>query len=341
MSRIRGRIACMVASLLLPLSAVAGAASEAVRGDGIPAEQIFGAVVGVRAEIAGDARTAKTLGTEREGSGIVIDDRGHVLTIGYLVLEARSAEVVIDGKGHPAQVVGYDHETGYGLLRAGDPLPLRPIELGESAKLAAGDPVLAVSGLQGLGVTAAKVSDRREFAGAWEYLIADAIFTVPPHPAFGGAALIDRNGRLVGIGSLIVGDADGGEAASPGNMFVPIDLVKPILDDLISGGRRTGAARPWLGLYLREIEGRVFVFDVAAGGPAEAAGLERGDVVIGVAGRRIGGLADLLRRVRSQGDAGVEVPLDVVRRGDVELSIQRIGVRSRDRHDWLRLTRAP
>src|SRR5215210_1288852 len=226
------------------------AAGSAAAQTAIP--ELVAGVVGIKTFINPEARTRGNLGREREGSGIVIDEGGLVLTIGYLMVEAHAAEIVTNaGRKVPADVVGYDHETGFGLLRAVEPLRLRPLAFGKSAALKHGDPVLVAShGGSGM-VAPAYVVAKREFAGNWEYLLDEAIFTAPPHPAWSGAALISRDGKLVGVGSLIVGDV-GNSDHTPGNMFVPIDLLPSILGDIIAEGRASGPGRPWLGISASE-----------------------------------------------------------------------------------------
>jgi S1-C subfamily serine protease len=296
-------------------------------------DELVAAVVGVKTFINPDARTTETLGREREGSGIVIDDTGLVLTIGYLMVEAHAAQIVTaGGRTLPANVVGYDHETGFGLLRTFEPPKLKPLALGRSAALQAGDPVLVASGGERL-VTPAHVVAKREFAGSWEYLLEEAIFTAPPHPAWSGAALISREGKLVGVGSLIVGDASGKGDGTAGNMFVPVDRLPPILADLIAEGRVAGPGRPWLGIAASEAQGRLVVERVTAGGPGEKAGVERGDVIAAVAGEAARSLADFYRKVWALGAAGASVPLDLEHGG----AKRRVDVRSINRLDHLRL----
>ena len=222
----------VLATLVLTM-ALAGAASAQTS-----LEDLVSSVVRIKTFINPDGRTIENLGREREGSGIVIDEDGLVLTIGYLMVEAHAAEVVTNGgRTVPANIVGYDHETGFGLLKAIEPLKFKPLPFGKSADLKERDPVLVASAGGANMVGAAYVVAKREFAGNWEYLLDEAIFTAPPHPAWSGAALISRDGKLVGVGSLIVGDAAGGSDATPGNMFVPIDRLPPILADLIADGR--------------------------------------------------------------------------------------------------------
>jgi S1-C subfamily serine protease len=297
-------------------------------------DDVLTAVVHVKTFINPDAVTTENLGRVREGSGIVIDDNGLILTIGYLMVEAHAAEIATSaGRTVPANVVGYDYESGFGLLRTTEPLKARPIPLGKSSSVMEGDPVLAAS-FGGAGMVApVRVVARREFAGGWEYLLDDAIFTAPPHPAWSGAALIDRDGKLVGVGSLIVGDATGKGDGTAGNMFVPIDRLPPILGDLIANGRAGGAARPWLGITTVESRGRLLVGQVTPGGPAEQAGIQHGDEIIGVNGATAKNLADFYRQVWSQGSAGTIVPLDI--RQDERK--RRVEVRSMNRLDHLKL----
>lgn len=291
------------------------------------------AVVGVRATIPGDARTAGVLGTEREGSGMVIAGDGLVLTIGYLILEAESAEVVLpDGTAVPAEIAAYDYDSGFGLLKPLAPLDIAPVALGSSKALTEESPVLVASFAGDRATTAAYVVSRREFAGYWEYLLPNAIFTAPPHRGFGGAGLLGPDGKLLGIGSLIVGDARP-ETSMPGNMFVPIDALKPILADLLEQGRAAGPVRPWLGVYVEEMRGHVFVNRVAPEGPAAAAGVQAEDIILAVQGGPVSSVAEFYRRVWALGEAGIQVPLTVLRGA----ALTEFGVVSGDRYDYLKL----
>jgi len=293
----------------------------------------FAAVVRLSAQVPPDARSAKTLGTEREGNAVVIDDSGLVLTIGYLILEAMAVTVHDkDGKPVPADPIAYDYDTGFGLARAVRPLGIKPLAMGDSARLVVGEPALVVGHGGPRGSVPAMVVAKREFAGYWEYLLDEAIFTAPPHPNWGGAALVDRHGKLVGIGSLTVADAAGDDSGQAGNMFVPINLLKPILSDLLSDGR-AGEPRPgWLGVYSTEVMGRVVIARVAPEAPAERAGLEPGDVVVSVGGQAVGSLPAFYRSIRRLGAAGVVVPLKVMR-GQRVIDLP---VRSIDRYRFLK-----
>jgi S1-C subfamily serine protease len=307
------------------------AATSAALAQAPSLEALVSSVVRVKARITPDGRSAETLGRERDGSGIVIDDGGLVLTIGYLMVEADAVEITTDaGRSVPASVVGYDHETGFGLVRAIVPVGLRPMPFGKSADLKPGDPVLVAS-FGGIGMVApAAVVARREFAGSWEYLLDEAIFTAPPHPAWSGAALVSREGKLVGVGSLIVGDAAGGR---PGNMFVPIDLLPPILGDLIAAGRVPGPGRPWLGVTTSEMHGGLVVTRVSGGSPAQKAGLKHGDVIVGIGGERPTSQAEFYRKLWAQGSAGAVVTLDVLHNNEM----RRVEVKSMNRLDHLKL----
>jgi S1-C subfamily serine protease len=310
----------------------------AARAQPVTMDDLAAAVVQVKAHINPDGRTVANLGLERQGSGIVIGSDGLVLTIGYIMVEAHAVEVTTNG-GHAvaAEVVGYDHESGLGLVKASAPLNVRPMGLGKSAALKDRDPVLIASAGGANTVAAARVVARREFAGSWEYLLEDAIFTAPPYAAWSGAALINREGKLVGVGSLIVRDATSAKGEpEPGNMFVPIDRLAPVLADLISEGRSLGRPRPWLGLTTEQVAGRLVVSRVAAGGPAEKAGLKRGDVIVGVGGRAAKSLADFYRMVWARRSAGASVPLDV-RQDNSAGTTRRVDVQSMNRMDHLKL----
>ena len=326
--------AVIASCLMLAAAVVALVSASAATAQSARVEELVSAVVRINTHINPEGRTVQGLGREREGSGIVIDSDGLVLTIGYLMVEAYAAEVV-DNNGHtvPADVVGYDHESGFGLLRAIEPLKLKPMALGKSAEIKEGDPVLIASFGGAAMVAGAYVVAKREFAGSWEYMLEDALFTAPPHPAWSGAALINREGKLVGVGSLIVGDAVGGSDKAPGNMFVPIDRLTPILADLISAGRKSGPGRPWLGLNTDELRGRLLVSRVTPDGPAQKAGIKRGDVIVGVNGEQPKNLADFYRKVWAQGSAGASIALDVLQ----DSQVRCLDVKSINRLDHLKL----
>ena len=313
---------------------VALAVSFAGPARAVTLDELTSAVVRIKTFINPDGTSVSNLGREREGSGIVIDESGLVLTIGYLMVEAHAAEIVTNsGRTLVATIVGYDHETGFGLLRTLEPPKIAPLALGQSAGVKEQDPALVVS-YGGTGaVLPVHVVSRREFTGSWEYLVDGALFTSPPHPAWSGAALINREGKLIGVGSLIVGDAKGESEPSPGNMFVPIDLLSPILGDLLAKGRVAGAGKPWLGVNAQAAHGQLTVGRVAPGSPAEKAGLRRGDVIVGVNGERTRTLSELYRKVWSTGAAGVTVPLDVLS----DRSPRRVDVQSVNRIDMLKL----
>ena len=291
----------------------------------------FAAVVKLDVKVSGEARSASILGTEREGSGVLIDSDGLILTIGYLMMEASEATVeTADGRTVAAQPVAYDHESGFGLLRTLKPLDIKPIELGDSKKLQERDAVL-IAGHGGKEEAApAYVVSRRDFAGPWEYLLENALFTAPAYSNFGGAALISADGKLVGIGSLLVPDAIHPGVALSGNMFVPIEKLMPILTDLLASGRNAGPRRPWIGLRGDEYRGHLFVAGVTPGAPAAKAGLKRGDLVIGVAGQPVDGMADFYRKMWRVGPPGATVPLQVLD----GMTVREVPVKSIDRYDW-------
>jgi len=297
-------------------------------------DELLTAVVGIHATVPAQARTAGSLGKERVGSGVLIDSNGLIVTIGYLILEAEQVEIVLPGgELVPVKLLAYDHETGFGLLRASADVNIRPMELGSSTGLTPGEKMLIASYGGSQTVRPAMFTGEREFAGYWEYLLEDALFTVPPYPRFGGAALITPSGKLIGIGSLVVGDAIIGEQMVPGNMFLPIDRLKSVLGDLLIDGRSSGPRKPWLGIYTEAVEGGLLVQRVADDGPAMAAGIEPGDIITATGGNSVVSMADFYRKVWAQGEPGDMISITVIKGTDV----YELAIRSGDRYRWLRL----
>jgi S1-C subfamily serine protease len=291
------------------------------------------AVVKVKVQAIGDARSRRTLGREREGSGVVLAPSGLVLTIGYLILEAESIEIT-DNRGRTvsATVAAYDHATGFGVVKPVVPLGLRGAALGDSGALAETEKLIFATHGGKESASLATVVSKRRFAGYWEYLIDDAIFTQPPRGDHSGAALINRSGQVVGIGSLIVADAATPNRRSPGNMFVPVDLAKPILGDLAANQSPREPERPWLGMSTQEVDGKLFVIRVQEESPAAAAGLRVGDVVLAIGGEKVGTLEDFYRRLWSSGKPGTAIRLNVLQGGDT----RDVDVRSIDRQQYMR-----
>ncbi|MFI4953320.1 MAG: S1C family serine protease [Burkholderiales bacterium] len=324
--------AIVVACCALPRAAFAADQALAAAPE-IDAEKFFSAIVKVQTRALPDARSARTLGTEREGTGIVIDEDGLILTIGYLIVEADQVDIV-DDHGHtlPARVVGYDQSSGLGLVRPLLPFKPSPLRLGDSGKLAEADPVLVVNHGGREQATLAYVVSRRPFTGDWEYLLDQAIFTSPPTLDWSGAALIGKDGSLLGVGSLILRDATEAEPHVPGNMFVPIDLLKPILPELVRTGHPAGPARPWLGVGADEVQGRLIVTRVSPDGPAERAGLKTGDIILAVGDEAVRSQAELYRKIWGRGAAGSDIPLRLLQ----GLDVRDIEVHSIDHVDYFR-----
>lgn len=298
-------------------------------------ESALDSVVMLRAEIAEDAFTARILGTERAGNGVVIREDGLVLTIGYLITEAESIWLASNrGTVVPGHALAYDQATGFGLVFPLASLGVRPLARGSPAAVVPGAAVIVIGHGGRAHSLKAKIIAKREFAGYWEYVLDEALFTAPIHPQWGGAALLGGDGRLLGIGSLLVQESFGGKTVD-GNMFVPIDLLEPILDELLSLGRTARPPRAWLGIYATEMDGHVVIGGLAPGGPADRAGVKLGDLVLEVAGERVGGLAALFRKVWSLGAAGTEVPLTLSRRG----AQSQTRIRSADRNEFLKKPR--
>jgi S1-C subfamily serine protease len=303
---------------------------------GLDLELLNQSVTRLRADIPEDAFTAAILGSQRVGNGVVIDSTGLVLTIGYLMTEATDVWLTnAAGREIAAHPLAYDQVTGFGLVLPLQKFDAPPVALGSSAELRAGSEVHVLSAKEFAPPHTARVLARREFAGAWEYLLEEAIFTAPAHPHWSGAALIDNQGTLVGLGSLLVREIIGGEEMNA-NMFVPIDLLKPILQSLKSSGRVDRQPRPWLGVYAVELAGKVYVTGVVEGGPAQIADIREGDVISEVAHHEVGTLPDFYRRVWAVGPAGTGVPLTTMR-GATQL---HLNVRSVDRGELLKRPQA-
>jgi S1-C subfamily serine protease len=272
-------------------------------------------IVTVQSSIPEDAYTAQILGEQRTGSGVVIRDNGLVLTIGYLITEAETVWIARhDGRVVPGHALAIDQESGFGLLQALDRLDCPALAFGRSGEAKVGDPVIVAAG-GGTKAIRASIVAKQEFAGYWEYFLDEAIFTAPAHPFWGGAGAIDSEGRLLGIGSLHVEQLTARAGLRDVNMIVPIDLLPPVLDDLLAYGRVNRPVRPWLGIYSAESDGEVIVAAVADNGPAASAGLRRGDVLASVRGAEVADLGDFYRKVWQCGSAGVEVPIEIIREG--------------------------
>jgi serine protease Do len=279
------------------------------------------------------ARSADTLGPEREGTGVLIDASGLILTVGYLIIEAGSILAMApDGRVHPATVVGFDHASGFGLLRAAPGVARQPVRLGDSSAIKTLQTVRVATHESAGGVSPACVSSRRRFTGWWEYMIDDAIFTAPPRGEHSGAALLDDEDRLLGIASLWVSDTLATGVAFPGNMFIPINLLKSILDDLITHGKRQAPSRPWLGIYTEDVESHVVVTRTLPDGPAGRSGIKRGDIILGVAGHSIGNQSEFYERLWASGVAGDDVTLHVLH----DKKVKHFVVYSADRTDYFK-----
>ena len=312
-------------NLALPGAVQAANAVPAAAQDTMDAlSKANAAVVGVRVTVADDARSAETLGKRRSGSGVVIGPDGLILTIGYLMLEAQSIQIVTsDNKTLPAQAVAYDLATGFGLIKP--LLPLRgvqPVALGSLNDVARGESLMAATGAQADGeeadVSMTQIVSKRAFSGFWEYHIDSAVFTSPPIGNHSGAALFNQRGELIGIGSLFVTNAIGADRRLPGNMFVPVDLLKPILGEMQKTGSSKTSRRPWLGLTSSEQGGRVQIVRVNKDGPAEAAGLEAGDFVLAVDGAKVTTLETFYKQLWAHEQPDSEITLTVLQGADVK-----------------------
>lgn len=289
-------------------------------------------LVMLRAEIPDDAFTASVLGTQRSGNGIIIGDDGLILTIGYLIAEASDIWLTThDGREVPGHALAYDQVTGFGLILPLGSIDAPPLPLGDGTTLAEGDELVIISHPKLGPPQTVNVMSLREFAGAWEYLLERAIFTMPAHPHWSGAALVDSRGELLGVGSLLVRELSEGRE-SDANLFVPTDLLKPILDDLRHTGRAARAPRPWLGLYATEVRGAVVVAGITDGGPAQRADIREGDLIREVENREVSSIAQFYRSVWELGPAGTQIRLTTTRGGKPSI----VRVKSMDRTELLK-----
>ena len=296
-------------------------------------DKVLSGILSLRTEIPEDAFTASTLGTERAGHGVLINNDGLVVTIGYLIMEARTVWLVdAGGRAVSAHVVGIDQETGFGLVQALDALDVPPVEIGCSDDLKTGDPVILAGHGGRSSAVMARVVAKHEFAGYWEYLLEEGIFTTPPHPFWGGSALIAEDGTLRGVGSLFLQQVLRTGKPFDGNMVVPIDLLSPILEDMVQYGSARRPPRPWLGLLTMEADNKLVVTGLANGGPAEEADVRVGDLVLGIDGTPVSELAGMYRAIWAQGPPGARIPLTVLRSG----TRMDITVRSANRTDFFK-----
>lgn len=305
-------------------------AQPAEVGRDLPVDRLLAGVVRIEASSAEDAASSASLGRNRLGSGVVIDERT-VLTIGYLVLETDRVDIVTSqGRRIPAAAAGYDHQTGFGLVRALVPLGIAPVELGDSDAVNERSRVLTL-GQGEREITELMVVSRKPFSGSWEYLLERPLYTFPPVNNWSGAALFARDGKLIGIGSMVVQDAASDRAGVPGNLYVPINLVKPILSDLREKGRRIENVQPWLGINTESIHGNLIVTRVQQGSPADRAGLARGAVILAVGGQAVSDLEALYRAIRTSGPAGASLSVRVLQQG----ALREIELQSIDRADFI------
>lgn len=301
---------------------------SAAQESGISAE-LLKAVVGVRATIPMDGDAARAWGPVREGTGVVIDGSGLVLTVRHIIRRGTSAEIVLPGgEVVPAKILAFDFHSSFGLLRAAKPINVAPMRLGDSSDIRDAAKVLAVSHQVGKpSITPAHVIARQDYAAPNEYIIEQSLLTFPAHDGFSGAALVSENGRLIGIGALSVSTSVA-RRVIPTTLWLPINGLKPILGDLIEHGKPQGPQRPWLGLRVQDADGHLTVLGVNKGSPAEAAGLATGDVILGVKGKRVSSAAEYYRKTWEVGPAGSLIPLDVLRFGREVVGLDRMGVKS-------------
>jgi len=333
--QIRWRLMAWVAVLAIALSIAAGqsawAATPNASSPDLDSEQLLRSIVKVDSTVVPNGRTVAYLGDSRTGSGVILDEHT-VLTIGYLILEADEVQLTSQsGRKFPASVLAYDHSTGFGLVQSALPLDGLAMPFGESNSIVESEYLLSLDPYDKRANEVVVVSTR-PFSGSWEYLLESALYTFPPVPNWSGAALTNKRGELVGIGSLRVEDVTLGDQKVAGNMFVPTDLIKPILADLRARGKRAVAPKPWLGLSTQMVDDQLVAVWVSEDGPAALAGLEPGDKILAVANNSVTDQPDFYRQLWQVGDAGVQVKLTVSRDG----LTQDFSVKSDDRMRYLK-----
>jgi S1-C subfamily serine protease len=268
-------------------------------------ESVQAATVGVRVRAVDGASSVRTLGREREGTGVVIAPQGLVLTIGYLIVEAEQVQVITRDQARvPAQVVAYDAVTGLGLLRPLFPLPgVQQVKLGSAFAAERGLPLLAMTGSAPRQTTLVRLVDIRPFTGYWEYHLDAALYTAPAFGNHSGAGLFNAQGELVGIANLLLRDVRTPDDpdAEPGNLFVPVDVLLPVIDELVRTGNHPQSQRPWLGINAMELEGRIRIVRVTPDSPAQEAGLRAGDWVVAVDGEDVRTLEAFYKRLWAHG----------------------------------------
>lgn len=296
-------------------------------------KSVLSAIVTLRVHVPPDAPSAATLGAEREGHGVHIGGNGLILTVGYLITESASVWIIdAFGGATEGHVLATDSETGFGLVKANSNLRIPAIALGSSDEVSEGDVVIVAGhGIEDQ-IIVAQVFAKREFAGYWEYLLEEGIFTSPAHPNWGGAAVINSDGDLVGIGSLLVQEMGLSNKTVEGNMIIPIDLLKPILDDLIKNGKTSKPPRPWIGITTSDNENTLVIASVNKDGPAAEAGLKVGDAILEISGHSVDDLPSMYRSIWDLGDAGVDVPFRIMRNENVhDVTVHSTERRSRQR----------
>ena len=294
----------------------------------------LGTLVSIQSYIPDNAMSAGMLGTERTGHGIRLREDGLIVTIGYVVTEAEEIWITShDRRAVPGFVVGSDFESGLALIKPTMPLPGPIMEIGDPSMLGVGD-TACIAGSREANPQAVEVHvvAKQEFAGRWEYVLDKAIFTAPPYESWSGAALLDQEGRLCGVGSLVIQGFEVNETRRATNMFVPIDLLPPIIDEICEYGRRSTPPRPWLGLLVDDEDDGLIVVGVYRNCPADKAGLRPGDVIIRGGDQPVHSLANMFKTVWSLGAAGINVPLLVLRSSQ----LQEVVIRSTDRSEFLK-----
>jgi len=285
------------------------------------ADQFATALVSIESTINPDGRTVALLGDNRSGTGVMIDSHGLIVTVGYLLLEASEVRISFyNGVQVPATVVAIDAQSGLALVQvaegyAGELPDITPVKLGQSALVVKDDRVIVLpaNGLE--AAASVRIHSAREFSAPWEYLLENALYTMPPVRNFSGAALINREAELIGIGTLALQNiTDSDDGTVPGNLFIPVDLLTSRLGTMLTQSVKQvePSDRAWLGLMVDEMLSVTRVLDAS---PAMEAGIQAGDIILGINDNHVVSRANLYRSLWSTVSVADDVALLVSRAG--------------------------
>jgi len=271
-------------------------------------ERVLPATVHIEARIPETHPSTRILGSERMGSGTIIDAAGLVLTVNYVVLGAEQVKVtMIDQRAYVAEVVRTDFASGLALVRIPEER-LTALTLRHTSDVALGEEcfVVASVGEGSARIANGAISYLGPFDANWEYVLERAIMTTAMNPGLGGGPLCDPLGRVLGVVSLNLNEI------GRFSLAVPSDYYLDARDDFVDGRRPAVGARAWLGLFCYSVKEHVVIQGLLPGGPGEQAGLKAGDVILAIDGEDVGDRRSLYRRLWTH-PAGDPVTLKIFR----------------------------